>query len=133
MRIRWLLVAWVSLAVGVLLIRLVTLEPSEALGTVYALSSLVLVAGFGAVLNQRLRRALRAADPAAWTQVTTVPGLGPGYYNNFREIRWLNLPASSIPPAVQPLWREARRFLLVAVAWFVTTPVVAIAVSAGGA
>ncbi|WP_221229366.1 hypothetical protein [Xanthomonas sp. 3075] len=133
MRIRWLLIIWTLLAIAALLIRFVALGPSEALGTAYALLSFVLVAGFGAVLNQRVRSAHRAADPATWEHVTTVPGLGSGYYNNFRELGWLNMPASTVPPAVQPLWRQARRFLLVAAAWFVTTPVVAIAVSAGGA
>jgi hypothetical protein len=74
MRIRWLLIIWALLATAVLLIRFVAFGPSEALGTAYALLSLALIAGFGAVLNQRVRSALRAADPAAWEH--TFPNSG---------------------------------------------------------
>lgn len=131
MKIRWLVIPWVTYAAIFLIVRFAITGPNEALFTGYVVGNMVIVGIFGRVHDTRFRRDLKQTDLKVWEQLTNFPGVGPGYYNGFAGLSWISQPASSIPSHLKPLWLRARKAIWIPITWFLTNVLMMLILAVG--
>ena len=101
---------------------------SQALSTLYAISTLVLLATYALPKRSRVLLQIYEIDRDLWLRLTGTKATGPIGVNGFSTIAWLTQPESSIPEPLRRSWKELRSDRWLAPTWAFTTPVIAIAV-----
>ena len=88
----WLKLYWISLVLAFLTLRFTIFVESESrfgLGQAYMLFAWLPAIVLNFIVGRRLTDYLMEKHQLAWSQITHVPGFGPGGVNSFRTLRFL--------------------------------------------
>ena len=130
MKVRRILMFWALFAGGIAAIHLLTslsASGKEVLLVCYTLGSLCIIGIPGLIAAQRLVDCLYASHRDLWTYLTSMGQTHLGFINGFRALPWIIQPDSAAPSDLVPFRRQVRQFQKLLLLWFVTTPIIWVA------